>query len=127
MPIGPDRWAKRARAGITGGMSDDLTYAYEKLGLAVDVLVGVGDYRQRLLDAHHHMHVLSPKHLPDNLAAQLSRYREALSWLPPSAANPEEGNIIGTLREMSSEEYEDLARLVVRLFQAVVERRASGL
>jgi hypothetical protein len=108
-------------------MSDDLSHAYEKLGLAIDVLVGLGEYRQRLLAAHHHLHVLSPKQVPDDLAPQLRRYREATSWLPPSEANPEEGNIIGTLREMSSEEYEDLARLVVRLFEAVVERKASGL
>ena len=105
----------------------NLGYARDKLGLAVDALVGVGDYRQRLLAAYDHLGWLSqPGHLPEDLAVKIEGFREALSWLPPSEANPEEGNVVGTLREMPAEEYEELAHLVATVFQEVVERSAAG-
>jgi len=64
--------------------------------------------------------------LPEDLAVKIEGFREAVSWLPPSEANPEEGNVAGTLREMPAEEYEGLAHLVVAVFQEVVERSAAG-
>ncbi len=107
-------------------MYDYLSYARGKLGLAVDALVGpTQSYRQRMLDAYRHFHVLMPEHLPDDLAGELRSLREAISWLPPSEEDPEEGTVIGTLREMSPEEYEKLAQLIVSLFEKVVERRAK--
>jgi len=103
-----------------------LTYAREKLGLAVDALVGPQpSYRQRMLDAYRHWHVLDPNNLPDDLAEEIRRLRDAISWLPPSDEEPDEGSIEETLREMSAEEYKELAQLIVRLFEKVVERAAA--
>ncbi len=105
----------------------NLGYARDKLGLAVDALVGVGDYRQRLLAAYDHLSWLSqPGRLPEDLAEKVERFREAVTWLPPSEANPEEGSVVETVREMPAEEYEELAHLVVTMFQEVVERNAAG-
>ena len=64
--------------------------------------------------------------LPEDLAVKIEGFREAVSWLPPSEANPEEGSVVETLREMPAEEYEELAHLVVTVFQEVVERSAAG-
>jgi len=80
-----------------------------------------------LLAAYDHLSWLSqPGRLPEDLAEKVERFREAVTWLPPSEANPEEGSVVETVREMPAEEYEELAHLVVTMFQEVVERNAAG-
>ena len=96
-------------------MFDYLSYAHEKLGLAVYILVGAGDYRQRMLDADHHLHVLMPEHMPEDLAPVLERYREVVFKQTPS----------GTLPEIPPEDYEEKAQLVVKLYEEVLEREAG--
>jgi hypothetical protein len=118
----------KTHQGTYNKVMQDLSYAREKLGLAVEALVSSKrDYWQRMLDAYEHWHVLVPENLPDDLADEIRHLREAVSWLPPPEEEPEKGRIIRTLQEMSAQEYDELARRVVSLFEKVVERKAAGL
>ena len=92
----------------------DLRYAREKLGDAVEELVGAPYINQRLLTAYMRLGPLQPGQLPDDLQEEFSRVKQALSFVPVGKVG--ERTLTSTLDSMSDEEAEALARTIFELF-----------
>ena len=77
--------------------------AWQQLYLALRVLAGAGDIRERLIKAWRSgMHRLADHHLDNNLTAELTAIREALTaWTDPETGK---GSVAATVAKMSEEE-----------------------
>jgi hypothetical protein len=93
---------------------------YERLRVAVESLVGVGDIRDRLFGAFLTIGVFKVEELPDDIQNDYRQTMEDLSWLP---AEGDEGKVRATLNEMSDDEATALAERIFRMFVRGAESR----
>jgi hypothetical protein len=106
-------------------MDDAYLYAREKYSVAVSSLVGPADIKTRLFGAYMSIHTLSPRDIPEHLRDDHKALTEALTWVP--VKEPDEGTLMATLREMSDDEADRLAKRFLELFIDVTDasRRAE--
>jgi hypothetical protein len=92
-------------------------YAVEKLGVAVYALVGTGEIQDRLYEACKSILPLQPRDLPEHLRGEFTELKQALTWIPPEQEG--EGTLLATLRAMSDEEADRLAKKFYELYDQV--------
>jgi len=92
-------------------------YAVEKFGVAVRALVGAGDVRLRLYEAYESILPLQPRDLPEHLRSEFIEVKEALSLMPPE--QEDQGTLSATLRAMSDEEADRLAKRFYEIYDQV--------
>jgi hypothetical protein len=93
-------------------------YALEKLGVAVQRLVGVGDIRERLYEAFKSLITLQPRDLPEHIRDEFSALRRDMTWVPVDQVG--EGQLKSTLRAMTDEEADRLAKEIYVLYEQVI-------
>jgi hypothetical protein len=103
------------------------TYAFEKLGQAIEELVGAGDVKERLEVATMTLARIFPDDFPaGHLRDEYADIRQALTWLPP-----EEGSGLGLLESnleaMTEEEAGALAKSLFSLYASAAEAVYGGL
>ena len=94
-------------------MSDDLMYATEQLGHAVETLVGPDPLEDRMHNAYAYRLVhVSLDAVPERVRPQLSRVLDRCGATPP--------------RNMTRDELRDLARTVVEVYEKCLEEYARA-
>ena len=98
-------------------------YVSEKLGSATRGMAsGQGDARQRLLAAFHVFHTLSAEDFPKELQVEWKGIMESLTSKGPvydSKDEPIIGSVENTMRNISLEAAEEIAKRVVNLYDEV--------
>jgi hypothetical protein len=100
-------------------VTDEYSYAQEKLGLAVYSLVSVSRIRTRLFNAFRVLAALKARDLPEHLRHDYLAFWRALTWLPPEKAT--RGAILTTLNTMSDREVDALAKKIFEFYVRLSE------
>jgi hypothetical protein len=118
----PSNWRRApVRWGYAVAMPREYLNAVGLLGGGVHALVGIGDIRQRLHKAYLYFQPLVPSNMPEHLREDLAQLKHDLTGVP--VAKEGEGALVSTLRAMSDEEADRLAKKIYALYVEVV--RAS--
>jgi hypothetical protein len=92
------------------------TYAFAKLGQAIEELVGAGDIKDRLGTATMTLAPIFPDDFPEgHLRDEYASIREALTWVPPEEGS-RQGLLGTTLDAMTEEEAGALAERLLSLY-----------
>jgi hypothetical protein len=105
----------------------DLKYAREKLGAAVECLVGSESLRERLWQAFLECHVLQTQHLGAELGKRWNKVRESLNTI--RALDENSGRVQATLTFSAVKYLAGIAREILEIYGEVVEaveRRRRG-
>jgi hypothetical protein len=97
------------------------TYAFGKLGQAIEELVGAGGVKERLEAATIKLAPIFPDDFPaGHLRDEYSGIRQALTWIP-SEEGSGQGLLESTLEAMTEEEAADLAKSIFSLYTSAAE------
>jgi len=96
------------------------TYAFGKLGSAIEVLVGAGDIKERLEGAALMLAPIFPDDFPEPLRTEYASIREALIWVPREEGS-RHGLIASTIEAMSDDEAVVLAQRLFSLYSDASE------
>jgi hypothetical protein len=98
--------------------------AWQQLEAAALTLARSGPIKDRLADAYrNHLSLVSPEELPEGLRAEFRACHDALTSEAPLRG---EDAVRATVRKLSSQQADDLACTVVRLFAAMVREGARA-
>jgi hypothetical protein len=101
------------------------TYAFGKLGQAIEELVGAGGVKERLEAATIKLAPIFPDDFPaGHLRDEYSDIRQALTWIPPEEGSGQgllESTLESTLEAMTEEEAADLAKSIFSLYTSAAE------
>jgi hypothetical protein len=97
------------------------TYAFGKLGQAIEELVGAGGVKERLEAATIELAPIFPDDFPaGHLRDEYSDIRQALTWIPPEEGSGQ-GLLESTLEAMTEGEAADLAKSIFSLYTSAAE------
>jgi len=101
----------------------DLNYVWEKFSTAIYSLAGNGPMLERLRSAYLSFHPVQIADFNDDLELQAD-YREIMDRLTARAEGyPGEGKVPSTLRQMSDDEANELANLIISFCFSVARAR----
>jgi hypothetical protein len=116
--MGGDAETERA---VTMADPGGFTYAFGKLGQAIEELVGAGGVKERLEAATIKLASIFPDDFPaGHLRDEYSDIRQALTWIP-SEEGSGQGLLESTLEAMTEEETADLAKSIFLLYTSAAE------
>jgi hypothetical protein len=116
--MGGDAETERA---VTMADPGGFTYAFGKLGQAIEELVGAGGVKERLEAATIKLAPIFPDDFPaGHLRDEYSDIRQALTWIP-SEEGSGQGLLESTLEAMTEEEAADLAKSIFSLYTSAAE------
>ena len=98
--------------------------AWQQLEAAALTLARSGPIKDRLADAYrNHLSLVSPEELPEGLREEFRACHDALTREAPQRG---EDAVRATVRKLSSQQADELACAVVRLFAAMVREAARA-
>lgn len=101
----------------------DLSYVWEKFSIAIYSLAGHGPMQERLHSAYLSFHPVRTSDFDDDPEMQAD-YREIMDRFTARAeGHPGEGKVPSTLRQMSDDEADELANLIVDFCFSVARAR----
>jgi hypothetical protein len=101
-----------------------MSTAWQQLEAAALTLARSGPIKDRLADAYrNHLSLVSPEDLPEGLRAEFRACHDALTREAPLRG---EDAVRATVRKLSSQQADELACSVVRLFAAMVREGARA-
>jgi hypothetical protein len=97
------------------------TYAFGKLGQAIEELVGAGGVKERLEAATIKLAPIFPDDFPaGHLRDEYCDIRQALTWMAPEEGS-RQGLLESTLEAMTEDEAADLAKSIFSLYTSAAE------